>query len=1409
MNARSRKIAIVALAAVIIALLGWGATTEPALAQPPACADLVVTGLTINNSTNPFLTQGSTATVRVTIKNQGTCDALTSVMQWKSDLTAGTGPSFNIPRLNSNQSHTETFDFTYQQSGNYTSIVTLDTNKEVDETNENNNQEILALTVFPNAPDLEVDDFTVVPAHPVTGIPTQVNIRIRNNGPADAGPFVVQWQIDDRSPTGPSQQINGLAGFDSVDISFTFAFPNAGDFTSVVKVDTDKTVAESNEDNNMAIFAVKVKAAAPDLVVTGFTINPAFPTPVDLALLGFPSNQPVEGLNAVINITIKNQGNAPAGGFVVQWRSAENAPDGPSQGAVPNLAAGASTTISFQYAFPRAGNFTTIVELDTGKAVAEFNESNNIELLSITVQRAVIDLIITQFKVEPAPGVVVSEINNGKNPVVNRLAKATITVKNVGNAPAGFFTINWKPGPLVADLMDSVSGLNPNRQRTIIFDFTYDRAGTFNTTATVDSTNQVRESNEGNNSKTISVVVEPERADLIITRFVLLPASPVQGLPVEARVTVRNQGNSPAGPFNVQWKPSPIGADYSLQVNSLAVHTSVVVRFNVGHKYNFPNSFVTTATADSTNREPEINEDNNTAQMTITVQRAVEDLIISNFVVQDVQCEEGGGGDLTPAIIEPKFQSGTTVYACITVQNLGNSPAGPFLVEWNPDELNALPLQTPGPKTLSEQVDIVQGGQEVLVQFEFVYPAPGKFRTLALVDAFNTVRETNEDNNKDIFNVVVQGVGPDLVITNMYLGGNFGGDAPAVDAAGGEIDAAAAQEGIPLVCRGRGDDQVSGAAFTPTVFQHEQVVICVEVTNQGNRDSAAFVVEWNADANNLVTQSPQTLSTQVPGLAKGSVVVVPFFYTYVKAGTAHTVAKADAFNNIKELQEGNNQAILDLNVQATGPDLVVTSLTVVDAPGGIDQASAALEEPTLTQGHKATVQITVQNQGNRSAGPFVVEWNPAEGATPPLITSGPATLSEEVGGLSPFQSVVVTFDFTYNRTGGFRTVAKVDAFNNVGELNEDNNLKIENVVVVPFPLDLTISLDSVTNFDGSTPVIRGSTAVATIRVFNSGDYPTGSFIVKWIPVGEPGNGPQVRIDGLNPGETRTVKLESKFSKAGDYTSLAIVDINNTVPETNENNNRSTRSVHVDPRETTLGVSFNNLTVRQNFGDGIDEDAEWFVIYGVLSPGSSCSLYDQTIEDVQCGKVEDEEVGGAGDTIGINQTFNVTLKESTPLLVLAFAGEVDDFLGIPTDFKNLGFALKVWSNADYMGVGSDSQNAQEGDSDCPNETITKPDGTTESTDSCYRLNYSVSVVDAPPAAASVDDLLSQPTVVLPPFLTQFLPENATLPAGVLAPNADLFLPNISAGGNGTQAAPAAPAAPTEELDPQLYLPNMNR
>ncbi len=102
-------------------------------------------------------------------------------------------------------------------------------------------------------PDLRITSFTISPATPTMGVPCTVTITAHNGGNANAGAFMVRWYgLSTFANASCAWAFSGLAAgaSDSENCTFTFNSWYPINKTSIVYIDHDNQVTESNEGNN-------------------------------------------------------------------------------------------------------------------------------------------------------------------------------------------------------------------------------------------------------------------------------------------------------------------------------------------------------------------------------------------------------------------------------------------------------------------------------------------------------------------------------------------------------------------------------------------------------------------------------------------------------------------------------------------------------------------------------------------------------------------------------------------------------------------------------------------------------------------------------------------------------------------------------------------------------------------------------------------------------------------------------------------------------------------------------------------------------------------------------------------------------------------------------------------------------
>jgi subtilase family serine protease len=577
--------------------------------------------------------------------------------------------------------------------------------------------------------DLQVTGIDVTPDEPVQGQPANIAITVTNSGTCAAGGFVVQFKTDLFAATGPSRSVASLAAGASTTLNLSFNFPQAGNFQSVVQVDTGNAVPETNEVNNLEIKAITVLPPGVNLVVSDFTLAP---------------NPVVQGRVATASITVTNTGNVPAGAFRVEWTPFFLA--APLSRQVNGLDAGASATVTFDFTFPFAGTVDGTATVDSTGTVAETDEFDNTRTLRTVVEPPLPNLAFDRggetdaIVVHPAPAGSVSSID--------------IRIINDGNEPSGAFVVRWQPWLLGAPLTQQVNGLAVGESTTVSFDYTFPFAGSFDGTVTLDSTNAVPEVDETDNSAATRFAVPAATVDLTVSSLTIAPASPTQGAPATASVTVTNLGNSPSGRFVVDWNPDAFGTivpspqTLSEETGPLGPGESRTIDF----VFTYPQAgnFRSIAHADSFNTVAETNEANNDRILNVTVQPAPIDLVFT--------------GPITFSPAQPV--RGVDATASLTVRNDGPIATGPFAVQFKSQDADFFPQ--------TQFVNGLNPGETRTLTFTVNYFVAGTFTATATLDVFNQVNEAapgGEANNvlKQSVTVVPQSATLNVTLNNLTV----------------------------------------------------------------------------------------------------------------------------------------------------------------------------------------------------------------------------------------------------------------------------------------------------------------------------------------------------------------------------------------------------------------------------------------------------------------------------------------------------------------------------------------------------------------------------------------------------------------------------------------------------------------
>ena len=263
-----------------------------------------------------------------------------------------------------------------------------------------------------------------------------------------------------------------------------------------------------------------------------------FPTDLTVSSITWSPQQPHDGQTVTFTAVVANQGdrdNSPAFqvGFVVNGE-----PIG--QRFVPEgLAVGSSTDV-VQTWTAKPGTSTVTAIADANNAVRESDETNN-ERTGTLGEIPPPDLTVTSITSTPS-----GKLSHGG------LVTFTATVHNTGTAPTSrdFFAALLIDGGLVSSQV--VRGLAVGEEAQVNLTWSARTAAT--STVVADSTNVVAESDEGNNSLSLSLP-EIQFANLTISEILTQPAGVQDGQPATFVATVENIGTGDvAGDFDVRFE---------------------------------------------------------------------------------------------------------------------------------------------------------------------------------------------------------------------------------------------------------------------------------------------------------------------------------------------------------------------------------------------------------------------------------------------------------------------------------------------------------------------------------------------------------------------------------------------------------------------------------------------------------------------------------------------------------------------------------------------------------------------------------------------------------------------------------------------------------------------------------------
>ncbi len=666
--------------------------------------------------------------------------------------------------------------------------------------------------------------------------------------------------------------------------------------------------------------------------------------------------------------------------------------------------------------------------------------------------------------------------------------------------------------------------------------------GVYRITVEVDPDDQVPELDEANNRLTVLLSVQPalpRLPELHPRSLKLNPASPVEAGRADKVVIiseVANTGKEAAERFTVafayrqagrvRWIPLPCVAHCT--VMDLEPGGTVQVKGELDLGRLAPATYEIRVLVDPEGQVEELDETNNELVTLFTLLPARKpDLLFVRVLFEPPTLEVRRGQDLR---------------ITAEIANLGDAPAGPFLVEFayrraGEEEFTVF---------VREELAGLEVGQHLTLEKILSTKGlrPGFYELRLSIDPDDRIDELDEGNN------FFAGAGASTV-------GSSSPQSQQLFVRGPDL--------IPQNLRFLRPEVPPGEVAR--VGRGEPVELAVDVVNIGVEAAGGFRVCFSyRPAGQL--EGLMIACESLPGLGAGvaATVAAELDTSGLAPGSYELVVEVDPpqptrpYGQVEEEVEENNwiSALLEVVLK---PDLLLELL--------------ALEPPSpLIRGEEAQLTVEVCNAGEADTGPFHMEL---------ALCGQPRCEPEEfrpvviklLEGLAPGECVTLeeVLDTTGLEPGEYLLRVTADPFKQLDELDEANNSRITPLELLPRP---DLELEEVT-LEPPSPVPHGTVVKLIANLLNRGPGAAirpfqVEFAYRWVDpqaqdLGEFMPFSTVVLPGLEPDQRTAAKAELDTSQLapGVYELRVTVDPQDEIPETEEGNNQLLARLEVLPK----------------------------------------------------------------------------------------------------------------------------------------------------------------------------------------------------------------------------------------------------
>jgi RHS repeat-associated protein len=484
-----------------------------------------------------YLCQNGTQDINFGIKNEGNIATQNAfdyeVKVKKDDVVINTFNQTFTGSIGVNAVGNISIPNVYSALGLYTFEVTIDTQDQISELNENNNFGVKSRNVLECKPELLVSSLcnqfvSVSPTDPLDAASVTYSAEIRNVGQiATQNTFTVNFEVHNGSTSSSYPYTFDSALGVNAEVVVSVTAPVAADgSTLTVTVDSNDTIAEQDENNNVRNVSLCHEFS---LVPPYFVFGDQFWQ--DDTFYQFENVVPNIRLNTnyayiASNVDVKFEVSGPGitGTADLGTTTLNNI-----GGCLNQYTANMPTS----FAFNNAGTYTFTFTVDPDNNYLECNENNNVYTRTVQVESKADMRTLSEY-INP------SILNPSENePVTIDVSYDNIGFQNVSDVmklkvlvdDQELSTISGVPGLLNAE----------NNTVTVPVPFQSGVTGAHVIKVVIDSEDEIDEINEFNNEATRTIVVG-DAANLYFEYFVANDMMPNAGDIIQLQVMVGNEG---------------------------------------------------------------------------------------------------------------------------------------------------------------------------------------------------------------------------------------------------------------------------------------------------------------------------------------------------------------------------------------------------------------------------------------------------------------------------------------------------------------------------------------------------------------------------------------------------------------------------------------------------------------------------------------------------------------------------------------------------------------------------------------------------------------------------------------------------------------------------------------------------